>query len=108
MSLTVHLAALTESARVWDDQHQDLRGAARSLADVDTTPLGSRVQPAADRFIDTWLGELMRLETSAADHAQALRDVSVLFGHADSDAVERSRQLMTWTTRDLTPTGFDR
>lgn len=99
MSFFVHLAALNESARAWEDTSDTVRGSRKSLADVDASLLGDRVSPYAQVFIDTWMTEIQRLETTAVDHGEALRDAATLYAQADSDVVERSRQLMVWDDR---------
>lgn len=104
MSLHVYLAALARAAQGWEDQGQVVRGGRKSLGDVDASQLGSRVQPAAQAFIDTWMTEIKRLEDAAVDHSEALRDASLLFQQSDQDVVERSQQLMTWTDRNVSPT----
>lgn len=105
MSLYVYLEALSRSAQSWQDQGEVVRGGRKSLDEVDASLLGARVQPAAQAFIDAWMTEVKRLEDAAGDHADALRDASFLFQHSDQDVVERSQQLMSWTDRDLSPTG---
>ena len=105
MSFYVYLAALSTSARAWEDTSETIRGARKSLADIDATLLGPRVATAAQAFIDTWLIEIAALQTSASDHGDALREAALLVHQADTDAIERSRQLLTWTDRDATPTG---
>lgn len=105
MSLYVYLAALAESAQAWEDTSESVRGARKSLTDIDATLLGDRVAPSAQAFIDTWMTEIKRLQTAATDHSDALRDASLLFDQADTDVVERSQQLMAWTDRDTSPTG---
>jgi hypothetical protein len=104
-SLSVYLAALTASAQAWEETSETVRGARKSLTDVDATLLGDRVAPSARAFIDTWMTEIKRLQTAATDHSDALRDASLLYDRADTDVVERSRQLMAWTDRDASPTG---
>lgn len=105
MSLYVYLAALATSAQAWEDTSETLRGARKSLADIDTASLGTRVAPHAQDFVDTWMTEIKRLQTAAADHGDALRDASLLFDQADTDVIERSQQLMVWTDRNVSPTG---
>lgn len=104
MSFQVYLDALGRSAQSWEDQGEVVRGGRTSLGEVDASLLGARVQPAAQAFIDAWMIEVKRLEDAARDHAQALRDASLLFLHADQDAVERNQQLMSWTDRNASPT----
>lgn len=105
MTLHVYLGALRDAAQAWEDQGEVVRGGRKSLGEVDAALLGSRVRPAAQVFIDAWMKEVKRLEDAAGDHADALRDASLLFQHTDQDVVERSQQLMTWTDRDVSPTG---
>ncbi len=105
MSLYVYVAALIASAQSWEDTSETVRGASKSLADVDANLLGDRVARAAQSFIDTWMTEIKRLQTTAADHGDALRDASTLYHQADTDALERSRQLLTWTERDASTLG---
>lgn len=104
MSLYVYLEALHSSARAWEDQGEVVRGGRKSLGDVDASLLGARVRPVAQAFIDAWEKEIKRLEDAAGNHAEALRDASLLFQQSDQDVVERSQQLMTWTDRDASPT----
>jgi hypothetical protein len=104
VSLYVYLEALRRSAESWDDQGAVVRGARKSLGEVDASLLGARVQPAAQAFIDAWMTEIKRLEDAAGDHADALRDASLLFQRSDQDAVERSQELMSWTDREVSPT----
>lgn len=104
MSLQVYLAALARSAQGWEDQGEVVRGGRKSLGEVDASLLGSRVQPAAQAFIDAWMTEIKRLEDAAVDHGEALRDASLLFLQSDQDVVERSQQLMSWTDRNVSPT----
>jgi hypothetical protein len=105
MSLYVHLAALQRSAQSWEEQGEVVRGGRKSLGEVDATLLGARVQPAAQAFIDAWMQEVKRLEQAAGDHADALREASLLFRQSDQDVIERSQQLMAWTDRATSPTG---
>lgn len=105
MSLYVYLEALSRSARSWEDQGDVVRGGRKSLGEVDASLLGSRVQPAAQAFIDTWMTEIKRLEDAAGNHAQALRDASLLFQQSDRDVVERSQRLMSWTDRNVSTVG---
>jgi hypothetical protein len=51
------------------------------------------------------MAEIKRLQTTASDHGDALREASLLYAQADGDVVERSQQLMVWTDRDTSPTG---
>jgi hypothetical protein len=103
VSLHVHLAALSRSARSWEDQGDVVRGGRKSLGEVDASLLGARVRPAAQAFIDAWMTEVKRLEDAAGDHADALRDASQLFRQSDQDALGRSQQLMSWTDRNVSP-----
>lgn len=105
MSFYVYLAALTTAAQAWEDSSETMRGARKSIADIDATLLGPRVATAAQAFIDTWLAEIKTLQTSASDHADALREAALFVQQADTDAVEQSQQLLLWTDRDTTPTG---
>ena len=105
MSLYVYLAALAESAQAWEDTSETVRGARKSLTDVDSAILGDRVAPSARDFIDTWMTEIKRLETAANDHGDALRAASLLYAQADGDVIERSQQLMVWADRDVSPMG---
>lgn len=104
MSLYVYLEALTRSATSWEDQGEVVRGGRKSLGEVDASLLGARVQPAAQAFIDAWMTEIKRLEDAAGNHADALRDASLLFQQSDQDVVERSQKLMSWTDRNVSPT----
>lgn len=105
MTLYVYLAALDQAALAWEDTSETVRGARKSLADVDATLLGPRVATAAQTFLDTWLGEMKTLQTSASDHGDALREAALLIHQADADVLERSQQLMMWDDRDLSPNG---
>jgi len=105
MTLYVYLAALNTSAQAWEDTSETVRGASKSLADVDASLLGDRVAGAAKSFIDTWMTEIKRLQTTAGDHGDALRDTALLYAQADSDVIERSQQLMAWTDRNVSSTG---
>ena len=105
MTLHVYLRALRDAAQAWEDQGEVVRGGRKSLGEVDASLLGARVQPAAQAFIDAWMKEVKRLEDAAGNHADALRDASLLFQHTDQDVIERSQQLMTWTDRDVSPVG---
>lgn len=105
MSIYVYVAALMTSAQAWEDTSEKVRGAGKSLVDVDASLLGDRVAGAAASFIDTWLTEIKRLETTAGDHGDALRDAASLYDRADNDVVERSQQLMVWSDRTTAPTG---
>lgn len=105
MSLYVYLAALTKSAQAWEDTSETVRGARKSLSEVDASLLGDNVQKPAEKFITIWMEEIKRLQTTAADHGDSLRDASLLYAQADSDVVERSQQLMVWADRDTSPTG---
>ena len=105
MTIYVYLAALTTSAQAWEDTSETVRGASKSLSDVDANLLGDRVAGAARTFIDAWMTEIKRLQTTAADHGDALRETAQLYQHADNDVVERSQQLMVWTDRNVSPTG---
>lgn len=104
MSLYVYLDALNRSAQAWEDQGEVVRGGRKSLGEVDASLLGSRVQPAAQAFVDAWMKEIKRLEDAAVDHGEALRDASLLFQQSDQDVIERSQQLMAWTDRNVSPT----
>ena len=105
MSLYVYLAALNGSAQAWEDTSETVRGARKSLTDIDATLLGDRVAAHAQAFIDTWMTEIRRLQTTAADHGDALRDAASLYARADNHVIERSQQLMVWTDRNASPTG---
>ena len=105
MTLYVYLAALQTSAQAWEDASETVRGASKSLADIDASLLGDRVAGAAKTFIDTWMAEIKRLQTTASDHGDALRETALLYDRADTDTVERSQQLMVWTERNASPTG---
>ncbi|PUA79019.1 hypothetical protein [Nocardioides currus] len=105
MSLRVYLAALDTAATAWEETSEDVRGCGKSLADADVTLLGDRVEGAARAFVDTWMTEVKRLRTDAADHGDTLREARLLYAQADSDVVERSQQLMAWTDRNASPTG---
>lgn len=97
MNLYVRLVALEKSAQVWEDAGETVRGASKSLADVDANLLGERVAGAATTFIETWMTEIKRLQSVASDHGDALRETVLLYGQADGDSLERSQQLMVWT-----------
>src|SRR5215207_8827296 len=99
MSLYVYLAALNRSAQAWEDTSETVRGSRKSLSDVDASLLGDRVESYARAFIDTWMTEIKRLETTADDHGDALREAAMLNARADRDVIERSQQLMVWTDR---------
>ncbi|HXH77504.1 type VII secretion target [Nocardioides sp.] len=103
MSLHVYLGALITSAQGWEDTSETIRGANKSLTDVDVNLLGDRVAGAAQGFIDTWASEINRLQTTTRDHGDALRETALLYEQADTDAIERSQQLMVWTDRDVSP-----
>ncbi|MCW2835740.1 MAG: hypothetical protein JWN68_3693 [Nocardioides sp.] len=103
MSLYVYLGALTTSAQAWEDTSETIRGANKSLMEVDVDLLGDRVAGAAQGFIDTWASEINRLQTTARDHGDALREAALLYEQADTDVVERSQQLMVWADRDVSP-----
>jgi hypothetical protein len=105
MSLYVYLAALSSSAQAWEDTSETVRGSRKSLSDVDASLLGPRVATAAQAFIDTWLAEIKTLQTTATDHGDALREAALLVNQADTDAIERSQQLMVWTDRNVSPIG---
>jgi len=105
VSFHVYLAALNTSAQAWEDTSETIRGARKSLADIDASTLGPRVASTAQAFIDTWLSEIKTLQTSASDHGDALREAALLVHQADTDAIERNQQLLLWTDRDTTPTG---
>jgi hypothetical protein len=105
MSLYVYLAALQRSAESWEEQREVVRGGRKSLGEVDASLLGARVQPAAQAFIDAWMQEVKRLEDAAGDHADALRDASLLFQQSEQDVIERSQRLMAWTDRTASPAG---
>jgi len=105
VSLYVYLAALNRSAQAWEDTSETVRGSRRSLSNVDASLLGDRVESYAQAFIDTWMTEIKRLQTTAVDHSDALRDAALLYARADSDVIERSQQLMAWTDRNVSPTG---
>ena len=105
MSLYVYLAALTTSAQAWEDASETVRGARKSLSEAKPSLLGDRVEGYAQAFIDTWMDEIKRLQTTASDHSDALHDASLLYDQADSDVVERSQQLMVWNDRSVSPTG---
>lgn len=105
MTLHANLAALASSAQAWEEASEKVRGANKSLADVDASLLGDRVAGAARSFIDTWMTEIKRLQTTAGDHGDALGEASMLYHQADTDALDRSRQLLTWTDRDVSPLG---
>ena len=105
MSLYVYLAALNTSAQAWEEAGETVRGSRKSLADIDASLLGPRVATAAQAFIDTWLTEIKSLQTAATDHGDALREAALLVHQADADAIEHSQQLLTWTDRDVSPTG---
>lgn len=105
MSLYVYLAALTTSAQAWEDSSETVRGSRKSLADIDAALLGPRVATAAQTFIDTWLAEIKKLQTSASDHGDALREAALLVHQADTDVIERNKQLLMWTDRSTSPIG---
>ena len=104
MSLHVYLAALATSAQAWEDASEDVRGARKSLADIDMSLLGDRVAKHAEAFVDTWMDETTRLVETAADHGDTLRDAARLYAQADADAIARCQQLMAWTDRNASPT----
>ena len=105
MSLFVYLAAVNKAALAWEDTSETVRGSRKSLADIDTALLGPRVASAAQGFLDTWLSEVKTLQSSASDHADALREAALLVHQADADMLERSQQLLIWTDRSASPTG---
>ncbi|EON24331.1 integral membrane sensor signal transduction [Nocardioides sp. CF8] len=105
MSLYVYLAALNTSAQAWEDTGETIRGSRKSLSDVDAGLLGPRVATAAQAFIDTWLSEIKALQTTATDHGDALREAAMLVHQADVDVIERTKQLLLWTDRNISPTG---
>lgn len=103
MTLRAHGPALMASAQAWEDASDQVRGARRSLADIDTAVLGDRVAPHAEEFLDTWLVETTRLGTDATDHGEALRDACSLYARADEDTLARNEQLLRWNDRSATP-----
>lgn len=103
MSLRVDPAALAMSAQAWEDTSETVRGARKSLSDVSASVLGDRVEKSAQAFLDTWMDEISRLQTTAADHGDALREVSLLYAQSDSDVVDRIEQLLVWTDRNVSP-----
>lgn len=105
MSLLIYLNALTSSAEAWEDTSETVRGARKSLTDIDAGLLGPRVATAAQEFIDTWLIEIKGIQTLATDHGEALRDAARFYDQADTDAVGRCQQLMVWSDRTTSPDG---
>lgn len=103
MTLRARGPELMASAQAWEDASDRVRGARRSLVDIDTAVLGPRVAPHAESFLDTWLAEITRLGADATDHGEALRDASSLYARADEDALARNEQLLRWSDRGATP-----
>lgn len=103
MSIQVWFARLRAAALVWDGGHEQLTGAVGSLSEAPLPLLGSRVEPHAKAFVDTWTVELRRLAVAADDHAAALRDSATLFATADRLSVKESQDLLPWLERDTTP-----
>lgn len=103
MSIQVWCSRLRAAALVWDDGHEQLTGAVTSLSQAPTQLLGSRVEPHARAFVDTWAAELCRLAAAADDHAGALRGSATLFATADQLSVQESQALLPWPERDATP-----
>lgn len=103
MTVQVWFARLRDAAEVWDDGREGLTGAATSLTDAPVALLGSRVEPHAKAFVDTWAAELRRLSAAADQHATALRDSATMFSRADQLSVQESQELLPWVERDATP-----
>lgn len=105
MSVQVWFARLRQAADVWDDGREALTGAGTSLTEAPLELLGSRVEPHARTFVDTWSAELRRLAAAADQHAVALRDTATLFSMADQLSVAESQALLPWMDRDAAPEG---
>lgn len=103
MTIHVWYARLRQAADVWDDGGEQLTGAATSLTEAPLELLGSRVEPHAKAFVDTWAAELRRLATAAEGHATALRDSATMFSTADQLSVQESQELLPWLERTATP-----
>ena len=103
MSIQVWFARLRDAADVWDDGREGLTGAVTSVSEAPLELLGSRVQPHAQAFVDTWAAELRRLAGAAEGHAVALRDSATLFAGADQLSVQESQELLPWVERAATP-----
>ena len=103
--MTVHVwfGRLRSAADVWDDGQEGLTGARTSLAEAPLGLLGSRVEPHARAFVETWGAELGRLAAAADAHAAALRDSASMFSTADELSVEESQELLPWVERAATP-----
>lgn len=103
MTVQVWFARLRQAADVWDDSGERLTDAGTSLSQAQLETLGSRVEPHAKAFLDTWSAELRRLAAAADEHAAALRDSATLFSIADRLSVQESQELLPWVERDATP-----
>lgn len=103
MSLVIYLAAVRRAATQWEDQHEQLTGAGRALTAAAPASLGARVAGPARVFLDTWLAEIEILDAASDKHATALRVAASAAEHTDRETVERTRRLLPWDDRHLTP-----
>lgn len=103
MSIVIYLAAVRRAATQWEDQHEQLTGAHRSLTSASPATLGARVAGPARAFLDTWMAEIEILDATSNGHATALRDTASSAEHTDRETVERTQRLLPWDDRHLTP-----
>lgn len=99
----VWFAALQQAATSWYDQGDDLDGAKRALAKIDTSLLGSEVSGAADAFLTTWSTQVRRLATEANEHADSLNQAALNWWMTDMSNVSRLQQLLPWEQRNTQP-----
>lgn len=66
--------AIGETARAWDEQHLDLRSAARQAGDADPSGFTDGVVGSARTFVSAWRTMIDDLAAQAESRADGLRD----------------------------------
>jgi len=80
-------------ARDWDEQHLDLRAAARQVAGASTSGFGATVAAAAADFTAAWEHHLAVIAADAEDRAVTLRVVTSSFVRTDAGSALDSGRL---------------
>jgi hypothetical protein len=91
--LTIVPAEVDRVARCWEEQHLDLRAAARQVSDAPTTGFGPTVTSAADDFVAAWGQHLAALARTAESTGVRLRSATASFVRTDEDAALVSARL---------------
>lgn len=108
MNVYVWQQALRDAAQDWLDQADDLYAAKKCLTEITPSLLGTRVSPAAQKFLTHWSGVVEQLRKDAEGHGQALTSAALTWNYSDQAAIDALQERLPWSQRNLGPMGLGR